>query len=326
MMNGLGIPRKITDPYEVLGLGPSAGEADVRAAYLRLAKKHHPDKNPGDKASEGIFKQVQSAYETLRSAEYGQPAGQQQSPRAQENRARTQREQWTPPPSDRVGHDQRERAERARQRQSERTEREDYERWEQQQAQAARDRRVRARRHTAREDSGTKPNWKEIVLQLLGAAFLSLLAIRWLAWFVWFLPLAATIGYFAIRRPNWTSYRFVLTGSSAAAATGIWAWTLLAFVGPNSGGEFLGYIALVAVGGFVLLLVWTTMFVLAKVQSEGKRIWLGRILIPGIVALGTWVLYTLGNGFWVLFGFFGYFLGVLPFLFQRIDPRQEVQD
>ena len=60
--------RKITDPYEVLGLDPGAREADVRAAYLRLAKKHHPDKNPEDKASEWIFKEVQRAYETLRDA------------------------------------------------------------------------------------------------------------------------------------------------------------------------------------------------------------------------------------------------------------------
>ena len=46
------MPRKITDPYEVLGLHRGATDAAVRAAYLRLAKKHHPDKNPGDKASE----------------------------------------------------------------------------------------------------------------------------------------------------------------------------------------------------------------------------------------------------------------------------------
>ena len=55
------MPRKITDPYEVLGLDRNATEADVRAAYLRLVKRHHPDKNPGDKASEWIFKEVQIA-------------------------------------------------------------------------------------------------------------------------------------------------------------------------------------------------------------------------------------------------------------------------
>ena len=92
----------------MLGLDRSATKADVRAAYLRLAKKHHPDKNPGEKASAWIFKEIQTAYETLCGAEYIQPAGQQQPPRAQENRARTQRERQSPPPGDRAEHDQQE--------------------------------------------------------------------------------------------------------------------------------------------------------------------------------------------------------------------------
>lgn len=53
------------DPYEVLGLEEGATWEEVRTAYRRLAKKHHPDKNPGDKASEWIFKQVGEAYERL---------------------------------------------------------------------------------------------------------------------------------------------------------------------------------------------------------------------------------------------------------------------
>ena len=136
------MPRKITDPYEVLGLDRGATEADVRTAYLRLAKKHHPDKNPGDKASEWIFKEVQRAYETLRDANHVRSAGHER-----------------PPPGDRAKRDQRERAERARQRrQSEQTEREEYQRREQQQAQAAGDRWQRARApHTARGDGGTEP-------------------------------------------------------------------------------------------------------------------------------------------------------------------------
>lgn len=76
------MPRKITDPYEVLGLDRNATDADVRAAYLRLVKKHHPDKNPGDKASEWIFKEVQCAYEALSGAKGVQPGM-----------------QWGPPPS-----------------------------------------------------------------------------------------------------------------------------------------------------------------------------------------------------------------------------------
>ena len=43
------------DAYEVPGLEPSATQVEIRAACLRLAKKHHPDKNPGDRASQWIF-------------------------------------------------------------------------------------------------------------------------------------------------------------------------------------------------------------------------------------------------------------------------------
>ena len=70
------MPRIIADPYEVLGLDRGATASDIRVAYLRLAKKHHPDKNPGDKASEWIFTEVQSAYETLSDTEGVRPVGQ----------------------------------------------------------------------------------------------------------------------------------------------------------------------------------------------------------------------------------------------------------
>ena len=123
------MPRKITDPYEVLGLDRGATEVDVRAAYLRLAKKHHPDKNPGDKASEWIFKEVQRAYETLRGANDGLTAEQERPPR---------REQRPPPPSDRAERDARA---RQRQQRSERTERKEYKPRERQQATSAGNRR-----------------------------------------------------------------------------------------------------------------------------------------------------------------------------------------
>lgn len=80
------MPRIIADPYEVLGLDRGATASDVRAAYLRLAKKHHPDKNPGDKASEWIFKEVQCAYETLSDTEGVRPAWQQRPPQSQSDR------------------------------------------------------------------------------------------------------------------------------------------------------------------------------------------------------------------------------------------------
>ena len=64
--HGRGLGPQDVDPYEILGLERGAPWADIRAAYLRLAKKHHPDKNPGDKASEWIFKEVGRAYAHLR--------------------------------------------------------------------------------------------------------------------------------------------------------------------------------------------------------------------------------------------------------------------
>ncbi|MFA6308728.1 MAG: molecular chaperone DnaJ [Clostridia bacterium] len=53
------------DYYEVLGLNKGAVDADIKKAYRKLAKKHHPDMNSGDKISESKFKEISEAYEVL---------------------------------------------------------------------------------------------------------------------------------------------------------------------------------------------------------------------------------------------------------------------
>lgn len=53
------------DYYELLGVGRKASAKDIRAAYRKLARKYHPDLNPGDKSAEEKFKQIQEAYDVL---------------------------------------------------------------------------------------------------------------------------------------------------------------------------------------------------------------------------------------------------------------------
>lgn len=54
------------DFYEVLGVGKSADEKDLKAAYRKLAKQYHPDANPGDKTAEAKFKEISEAYDVLK--------------------------------------------------------------------------------------------------------------------------------------------------------------------------------------------------------------------------------------------------------------------
>ena len=54
-----------TDPYSTLGVNKDATQADIQKAYRRLAKKLHPDLNPGDKTAEDKFKDVSVAYDLL---------------------------------------------------------------------------------------------------------------------------------------------------------------------------------------------------------------------------------------------------------------------
>src|SRR5262245_62146701 len=57
------------DPYAVLGVKPEATHDEIRKAYRQLAKKLHPDLNPGDRQAEEKFKQVSAAYDLVGDAE-----------------------------------------------------------------------------------------------------------------------------------------------------------------------------------------------------------------------------------------------------------------
>jgi molecular chaperone DnaJ len=60
---------KFKDYYATLGVGKSASEKEIKQAYRKLARKYHPDVNPGDKSAEEKFKEVSEAYEVLSDAD-----------------------------------------------------------------------------------------------------------------------------------------------------------------------------------------------------------------------------------------------------------------
>ena len=57
------------DPYKILGVKKEASADEIRSAYRKLAKKHHPDLNPGNKQAEESFKAISGAYDLLSDAE-----------------------------------------------------------------------------------------------------------------------------------------------------------------------------------------------------------------------------------------------------------------
>ena len=57
------------DYYEVLGVDKNADDSAIKSAYRKLAKKYHPDMNPGDKEAEQKFKEASEAYAILSDAD-----------------------------------------------------------------------------------------------------------------------------------------------------------------------------------------------------------------------------------------------------------------
>ena len=66
----------ISDPYQVLGVSPDASDEEIKQAYRRLAKKYHPDLNPGDEVAAKKMQQINAAYDQIKNPEkYRQQSG-----------------------------------------------------------------------------------------------------------------------------------------------------------------------------------------------------------------------------------------------------------
>lgn len=71
----------MNDPYEILGVSRSASEEEIAQAYRKLAKRYHPDLNPGDREAEKKMQEINAAYERIKNGTadgpaQGQPGGQ----------------------------------------------------------------------------------------------------------------------------------------------------------------------------------------------------------------------------------------------------------
>jgi hypothetical protein len=60
------MPARAKNPYEILGIAPDATEGEAKRNFRLLARQYHPDRNPGDKEAEALFKKVHAAWEAVR--------------------------------------------------------------------------------------------------------------------------------------------------------------------------------------------------------------------------------------------------------------------
>ena len=65
----------IEDPYKVLGVSPNASDEEIKKAYRELAKKYHPDRNPGDETAAKKMQQVNAAYEQIKNPDKARQSG-----------------------------------------------------------------------------------------------------------------------------------------------------------------------------------------------------------------------------------------------------------
>jgi molecular chaperone DnaJ len=69
----------VSDPYKVLGLSPGASDEEVKAAYRKLAKKYHPDLNPGNQRAADRMNEINAAYEQIKNPQQQESYGQSYS-------------------------------------------------------------------------------------------------------------------------------------------------------------------------------------------------------------------------------------------------------
>ncbi len=69
------------NPYDVLGVGRQASDGEIKRAFRKLARQHHPDRNQGDAGAEAKFKEVQAAYDAIGTSEARREFDQQEQMR-----------------------------------------------------------------------------------------------------------------------------------------------------------------------------------------------------------------------------------------------------